>query len=421
MAFMAGAIHDDYNIQTLFSDNGNIIHGVDFTTYARVVSNSTTATSASYIGTSTTTNKNFKATFSNHSSYQIDPYTGSSGLPFSGIRECCTRYNSTTGEQEVVSYEGDPTWDTDKIKPEYNRMIEFPFFYFRRPNWCSFYVSPNQNIGVPSPMHYRNGKLYDYVYISKYFIDHNGKSKIGSTPISVSVYDRNNIRDVVRKKGMYLMDYPAYCMITILGLIKYKYLELYNSTWTDGSIDALSSYFSAASYDMTGYSVNTLSKDYFGSGYQVFTSLFGLENFHNSSPGTVLDGAYIYKNINSDTVYNLYIPQDIENFTTSPTTEDEVIGTKCNTEFLSSPCPIASSTGLIAQLVTDSVFPFSLLASTVNTTISSTSKACSTMRWDFATGALNVAPIAQAQYSSVYNITTSGSHYARSMFFRYKT
>ena len=255
-------------------------------------------------------------------------------------KECCTRYNSSTGKQEVVSYEGDPTWDTDKINPEYNRMIEFPKFYYDRTCLHELWVSPTPVTGCtkPSPMHYRNGKLYDYVYISKYHLNSNYRSVTGTTPVNSK--NIATLRTNTRAQGMYIMDYPAASSIIMLMLIKYATIDVQTVIG-----------YGLSNRSATGLADSVLSKDgRVGSATNTTsaTVAFGLENWWGNY-STLVDG--IFKNTSNKLIIN----EDIENITENP-------DTVTYTGYTEIPTAPATSSMNIKEGMLDEQFPYIMVA-----------------------------------------------------------
>lgn len=187
------------------------------------------------------------------------------------IKECCTRYDEDLESQVVVSYKGDPTWETDKVNPDYNVMLEFPLFYYYRPNpYCFMVCKYKYNDKFkPSPMHSRpNGYIYDKVYVSKYKINTNFRSVANTTihkSISDGISDYAAAVEGTIAQGLYLMDYTVYSSITMLMLIKYATLHA-------GPL------FSNTDKNMCGY-----SKDYNADGkYSDCSVMLGLEDWLGS-------------------------------------------------------------------------------------------------------------------------------------------
>lgn len=155
--------------------------------------------------------------------------------PFA-IKECLTTYNPTTGKQEVVMYEGDSGYSDARTNSAYNVMIEFPKFYYKRPSKWEFQVSEIPYNGfLPSPMHYRNGLMHDYVYVSKYKINDLGMSRPNTYPrydineTQDSSFQITGYRSLANNNDMYLMDYVTWSMLYILMIIKYCDMDCKNA------------------------------------------------------------------------------------------------------------------------------------------------------------------------------------------------
>lgn len=147
--------------------------------------------------------------------------------PFN-IKECITVYNSSTNGRDVVAYKGDSNWDEAvtqyKDDPNADMMIEFPKFYYKRPQRYEWLISPDPVDGfMPSPMHYRNGVMHDTVRISKYPLS-GYRSWTGLTFSTSTIWKTNN--DNLRKKGQYEWDYAAWMSIVMLMMVKYNNMDL---------------------------------------------------------------------------------------------------------------------------------------------------------------------------------------------------
>ena len=254
------------------------IYGCDFTTGMSYSNKRTEESSRLY------TSANYKFTASNSSSSGSDDFIAVNASPFM-IRECCTRYNSNTGEQEVVSYEGDPTWDTDKINPEYNRMIEFPKFYYCRPTNYIFLISDSPlNKFKPSPMHYRKGVMYDKVYVSKYTLNSNYRSVTNSTSSTFTIADA--LKNLHRN-GLYLMDYKVFFSLTMLMTVKYNNILNFSSIFGNTNL---------TNHSTTGMADSVLGLDGNVDKNSTDTSALvnlGLEFFLGDSLPTFINGLYL--------------------------------------------------------------------------------------------------------------------------------
>lgn len=156
------------------------------------------------------------------------------------IRECLTQYNSETGKQEVLCYEGESGYASYRDNENYNVMIEFPRFWYKRPSKYEWEVSayPIQGFS-PSPLHYRNGIMHDYAYVSKYMMNSAFMSRPGQVGVVGST--RDNVRNGFKNLGMYCMDYAGWCAINILMLVKYGTLNIQNLVgygWSNTSAKA---------------------------------------------------------------------------------------------------------------------------------------------------------------------------------------
>ena len=144
--------------------------------------------------------------------------------PFN-VRECITKYNSSTGQNIVLAHKGDSNWSSLVSAKTGKRMIEFPKFWYCRPSRYEFIVAPDYIPGFrPSPWHYRNGVMRDVRRITKYNIDTSYGSQTGNTVQTSQTMD--TFRSKLKSKGMYLMDFDAYFSIILLMLVKYASFDV---------------------------------------------------------------------------------------------------------------------------------------------------------------------------------------------------
>ena len=157
------------------------------------------------------------------------------------IRECVTSLGSD-GKQHVMHYKDDiekqnpnqtyPWYNsTYAMNTNYNTMIEFPKFYYRRPSPYEFQVSSTKHPGFEcSPMHSRNDTEYPYCYISKYQLQTtnyysycNTVSNTTATKVKCAT-----VRETLNSKGLRLFDYKCYYSLAMLMFIKYAVLNASN-------------------------------------------------------------------------------------------------------------------------------------------------------------------------------------------------
>lgn len=206
--------------------------------------------------------------------------------PFN-VKECITQYNSGTDSREVLAYKGDADWDTLVANKTGDRMIEFPCWWYSRPSTYEWLITPSAKVGFkPSPMHYRNGVLHDKVRISKYAINDSYASQTGYSPrVSTNM---NTFRNNLRAKGLYMIDYPVWCSIVMLSMVKYANMDVQNTVGQGAS--------SGNATITSGDADSVLGLD--GSAGDVGTSRLsvvthGLENFY-SNIWKYIDGLYGY-------------------------------------------------------------------------------------------------------------------------------
>lgn len=267
--------------------------------------------------------------------------------PFN-VKECITQYNSGTGEREVLAYKGDSSWATLVANKTGDRMIEFPCFWYSRPSKFEFLISPSAKVGFkPSPMHYRNGVLHDKVRVTKYAVNNSYVSQTGESP-RVST-DMNTFRNNLRAKGMYLLDYPTWCSLTMLSLVKYANMDVQSTVGQGASTgDAVISSGGADSVlGLDGAAGDTSTT-------RLSVVTHGIENMY-SNVWKFIDGLYGYGG------YLYY--KDIESVTGDPTSASDLTSTytKIGTGHVAS-----ASSNCITNIAFDSSYDFGLYPTAVN-------------------------------------------------------
>ena len=274
------------------------------------------------------------------------------------IRECLSQYNSSTGKQEIIAYEGDTGYATKRANSAYNVMIEFPKFYYSRPAQYEWIVSSYPHEGfLPSPMHYRNGVMHDYVYVAKYMSNSSYMSRPGQTIVTNPTWNNNdgtgytiaNFRTNFRSKGMYNIDYAVVCSINILMLVKYASLNIQNVIgygWTGTNQKA-----------STGGADGVKGKDGYTASDKMSTGqivAMGIEDYWGNI-WKFVDG--VFQNGGA-----VYINTDIENITTNPSSSN-------HPGYLAVPSGTVNSDNgyyWITEFNYDSQFPWSFLPASAN-------------------------------------------------------
>lgn len=242
--------------------------------------------------------------------------------PFN-VKECCRVYSSSgtkyyykenysASEWQQIR-EGNHSTITGDI------MIEIPSFYYSRPSENEFIVAPKAKDGfLPSPAHFRNGKLLDKIWVTKYNINTNYESKSKTSPRTDT--NMNTFRSNLRNKEMYMLDYPTWCSLVILALVKYANMDVQASV--------ANGYSSGHSVYANGNADNVLGLD--GSNTSVDSSeaslCMGIENLYGNI-WKFMDGAYSNN-------LDFYLG-DILNITADPTVEDLATYTKLATKIAS--------------------------------------------------------------------------------------
>ena len=233
-------------------------------------------------------------------------------LPPFNVKECITQYNSGTGKREVLAYEGASNWNTLVTAKTGDRMIEIPCFWYARPSKYEFLIAPQAKAGFkPSPMHFRNGILYDTVRVTKYALNSSYVSQTGESPrVNTNM---NTFRTNLVAKGMYMMDYPTWCSLTMLSIVKYANMDVQNTVGQGAS--------TGSAVITSGGADSVLGLD--GAAGDVSTTRLsvvthGIENLY-SNVWKYMDGLYEYNG-------NLYI-KDVESMISDPANVSELQST----------------------------------------------------------------------------------------------
>lgn len=259
--------------------------------------------------------------------------------PFN-VRECVTKYNSSTQQREVLGYKGDAGYDTLRADTTNDIMIEFPLFWYQRPSKYVWRVSDSPVYGFKiSPMHYHKGRIYKYVRVSKYAINSNYISQTNSSPLVNT--NMNTFRTNVRAKGQYIMDYPTRCSLTMLSLVKYANMDIQNTVGYG---------YSGSEPCESGLADGVLGLD--GSSGLVTDSnsvlTHGIENFYGNT-WKFIDGIYGYGG------YLYY--KDVFDMLNDPVDESELVSNyiKINTAII-----FDTSTSSISDIAFDSDYDFGI-------------------------------------------------------------
>lgn len=207
--------------------------------------------------------------------------------PFN-VKECCRVYSSSGTKYYYKENYSASEWQ--KIREGKHStitgdiMIEIPSFYYSRPSENEFIVAPKVKEGfLPSPAHFRNGELLDKIWVSKYNINTNYESKSKTSP--KTNINMNTFRSNLRNKEMYMLDYPTWCSLVILALVKYANMDVQASV--------ANGYSSRGSVYANGNADNVLGLD--GSNTSVSSNeaslCMGIENLYGNI-WKFVDGAY---------------------------------------------------------------------------------------------------------------------------------
>lgn len=278
--------------------------------------------------------------------------------PFN-IKECITVYNSSTNGRDVVAYKGDSNWDEAvtnyKDDPNADMMMEFPKFYYKRPQRYEWLISPDPVDGfMPSPMHYRNGKMHDVVRISKYPLS-GYRSWTGLSFSTKTIWKTNN--DNLRKKGQYEWDYAAWMSIVMLMMVKYNNMDL------EACLGGFANATCGANDGIQGLD-----------GHVVTNTLMGIE-----FPLKWVHQGGVYHN-NGD----VFVNTNIENITNWPAD----FGNPYTDGWEKVPTSCATSSGTITQIAYDDSYPWCNFATAVgdNSNNPTTGNPYINDYWDYSSG-----------------------------------
>lgn len=205
-------------------------------------------------------------------------------------RECCRVYSGGTTKYYYKDNFSASDWQDIRegkhLSVVGDIMIEIPAFYYYRPSEGEFIVSAKFKPGfLPSPAHYRNGKMLDKIWVSKYNIDVNYESKSKTNPRVIT--NMNTFRNNLVQKEMYMLDYPTWCSLVILMLVKYANMDV-QATVANGR--------SSGSALAGGNADDVLGLD--GSATAVTASeaslTLGIENFYGNV-WKYIDGMFLYQ------------------------------------------------------------------------------------------------------------------------------
>lgn len=135
------------------------------------------------------------------------------------------------GKAQIVAREGDANFSTYVANKDGDVFTMFSKYWYKRTQEANgdeiWQVSPFKIAGfLPSPLHYRNGVMHDWVGISSYQLGENGADaqSMPGLPTKVNI-PWTSFNTLMRAKGLYVADYAAACHMQILCSIKYNNLN----------------------------------------------------------------------------------------------------------------------------------------------------------------------------------------------------
>ena len=117
----------------------------------------------------------------------------------------------------------------------YQLYMRFPKFYYCRPQKWEFLVSDKYLPGfLPSPMHYRDGHMYDYAYVSKYPLNiiTTKPSDDYISMLQSSIFTKTTVitvENVIDANGQYYKN--GYTSDTNLNVAKSNFSTIYNEKY----------------------------------------------------------------------------------------------------------------------------------------------------------------------------------------------
>lgn len=144
------------------------------------------------------------------------------------------KYNSTSGKAEIVAYEGTPEYAAMIAAgtEDFDVVRMFHVFYYKHTinaaGKIEIVLSPNPRSGFkPSPMHYRNGVLHEWVGVTRYAWGNAGggaiASRAGLYPLTNT--SRDSFETKARARGMRVFGMKELSALQMLGCVKYGNLN----------------------------------------------------------------------------------------------------------------------------------------------------------------------------------------------------
>lgn len=144
------------------------------------------------------------------------------------------KYNSTSGKAEIVAYEGTPEYAAMIAAgtEDFDVVRMFHVFYYKHTinaaGKIEIVLSPNPRSGFkPSPMHYRNGVLHEWVGVTRYAWGNAGggaiASRAGLYPLTTTT--RDSFETKARARGMRVFGMKELSALQMLGCVKYGNLN----------------------------------------------------------------------------------------------------------------------------------------------------------------------------------------------------
>lgn len=144
------------------------------------------------------------------------------------------KYNSTSGKAEIVAYEGTPEYAAMIAAgtEDFDVVRMFHVFYYKHTinaaGKIEIVLSPNPRSGFkPSPMHYRNGVLHEWVGVTRYAWGNAGggaiASRAGLYPLTNDT--RDSFETKARARGMRVFGMKELSALQMLGCVKYGNLN----------------------------------------------------------------------------------------------------------------------------------------------------------------------------------------------------
>ena len=230
--------------------------------------------------------------------------------PFNVI-EVLTKPNSNGGS-DIIAYQGDGLFDKYKDDDEFGAdvLVGFPkgymYNYIDSNNIITKKVSSSYQDGyIASPMHLRNNKLHNYVYLTKYGWCDDGHGGICSRPGHPQKVNttESQFETLSRAKGFRVMGINEVSWLQHLGCIKYNSLNWQNTVGQGISATYVDKIATVTETGVTRIILSNADAASFAVGNYVLLSL-NMFLYYTISSITTYDANNMAINLNTTTTFN---------------------------------------------------------------------------------------------------------------------